>query len=182
MVGGDRAPRSSWGDRDDQRGGDRREPRRFSTEGGRQDAYGAGGGGGAGARVPFSEPIRRSAGDDAPVDERAVSTMIRQREEARKSRDYSTADELRNELSRVYDVSVDDDEREWWVGQRKGGTLFGGPRDRRRGGGGSGGGGGRGGGWGGGGRDRRGGGGRGGRGGGGWGGGGGGDRGSMGWD
>ena len=45
--------------------------------------------------------------------------LIEQREEARKSRDFSTADTLRDALQIDYGVAVDDETREWWVGQRQ---------------------------------------------------------------
>ena len=63
-------------------------------------------GGRKGNLVPFSEPFRRSADDDAPVDAGAVGEMIQQREEARKSRDYRAADDLRDALSREFQVNV----------------------------------------------------------------------------
>jgi len=193
--GRDSSPRNGWGDDkrrggDDRRRGGRDAPRQFYTEGGRD--YGESGDRDFAPRRsenrrPFSEPFRRDDGDDVPVDERTVSRILSQREDARKSRDYRTADDLRDSLSREFDVTVDDEERQWWVGARRGqrppssNRGAGSDRPRGRGGGGSfrGGGDRRGGGG-----DRRGGGGdR--RGGGGWGGGGGGggggDR-NFGWD
>ena len=53
------------------------------------------------------------------VDEREVVDLIEQREEARKNRDYGTADTLRDVLQQDFGVAVDDDTREWWVGQRQ---------------------------------------------------------------
>jgi len=57
------------------------------------------------------------------VDERAVSRLIMEREDARRSRDYRTADALRDNLSREFSVTVDDEERQWWVGERKGNRI-----------------------------------------------------------
>jgi cysteinyl-tRNA synthetase len=53
------------------------------------------------------------------VDEREVVDLIEQREEARKNRDFGTADTLRDVLQQDFGVAVDDDTREWWVGQRQ---------------------------------------------------------------
>lgn len=58
-------------------------------------------------------------GGAGQVEEGEVVDLIEQREEARKSRDYATADTLRDVLQHDYGVAVDDDTREWWVGQRK---------------------------------------------------------------
>ena len=76
-----------------------------------------------GDKVPFSRPFKRAEGDVAEVDAGAVEEMIREREDARKSRDYKTADGLRDELVRNFGVNVDDGEREWWVGERKGNRV-----------------------------------------------------------
>ena len=63
--------------------------------------------------IPVSDVVQ------AAVDERAVSRLIMEREDARRSRDYRTADALRDNLSREFSVTVDDEERQWWVGERK---------------------------------------------------------------
>ena len=40
-------------------------------------------------------------------------------EEARRRRDYRSADAIRDALTREHDVTVDDEMREWWCGPRK---------------------------------------------------------------
>ena len=40
-------------------------------------------------------------------------------EEARRRRDFRSADALRDALTREHDVTVDDEMREWWCGPRK---------------------------------------------------------------
>lgn len=82
-----------------------------------------GGRDGAANRRPFSEPFRRASDDTAGVDEAAVARLISEREDARRSRDYRTADGLRDDLSRQFSVTVDDEERQWWVGERKGNRV-----------------------------------------------------------
>jgi hypothetical protein len=73
-----------------------------------------------GDKVPFSQPFKRAEGDVAEVDARAVEELIREREDAQKSRDYTTADGIRDELGRHFGVRVDDGQREWWVVDRNG--------------------------------------------------------------
>ena len=74
-------------------------------------------------QVPFSQPFVRSGGDESPVDEATVTEILDERETARRSRDYRTADRLRDTLAQEFGVTVDDDERQWWVGDRKGNRV-----------------------------------------------------------
>ena len=120
----------------DYRGGMARgSPRQFYTSGRpRNDGYGSQWNDGYGSRndwssranrvqVPFSQPFVRSGGDDSPVDEATVTEILDERETARRSRDYRTADRLRDTLAQEFGVTVDDDERQWWVGDRKGNRV-----------------------------------------------------------
>jgi len=73
-----------------------------------QSAYGAGRddrGGGAQRRDRFP-PFLRKDGDAVPVDEVEIVGLIGQREEARRGRDYTTADNLRDVLQRQFGVAV----------------------------------------------------------------------------
>ena len=73
-----------------------------------QPAYGAGRddrGGGAQRRDRFP-PFLRKDGDAVPVDEAEIVGLIGQREEARRGRDYTTADNLRDVLQRQFGVAV----------------------------------------------------------------------------
>ena len=115
---GGRGGDADWGDRRDA-GGSWGARERM----GRSESRGAWAGGNRGDKVPFSQAFKRAEGDAAEVDARAVEGLIREREDARKSRDYKTADGLRDELVRNFGVNVDDGEREWWVGERKGNRV-----------------------------------------------------------
>ena len=77
------------------------------------------GGGGGGQRRDRFPPFTRMEGDNKPVDEGEVSRLVDEREQARKSRDYATADNLRDVLVAEFGVQMDDDPRQWWVGNRK---------------------------------------------------------------
>jgi len=75
-------------------------------------------------------PWSRSADDVAELDEdqvRKVMELIEERDAARASRDYATADALRDDIHASFGVAVDDDLREWRVGER---TDRGAQRDR----------------------------------------------------
>jgi len=70
---------------------------------------GAWAGGKRGDKLPFSQAFKRGEGDAAEVNARSVEGLIREREDVRKSRDYKTADGLRDELVRNSGVNVNGD-------------------------------------------------------------------------
>ena len=70
---------------------------------------GAWAGGNRGDKLPFSQALKRGEGDAAEVNARSVEGLIREREDVRKSRDYKTADGLRDELVRNSGVNVNGD-------------------------------------------------------------------------
>lgn len=47
-----------------------------------------------------------------------IQSMVNQREEARKERDFDSADDIKDELRDSYDVAIDDKLRQWSVGGR----------------------------------------------------------------
>lgn len=62
-----------------------------------------------------SYACRGSTGDLTEDDLAAITSMIAERSEAKKNRDYDTADSIRDELRESYAVEVDDKSREWSV-------------------------------------------------------------------
>jgi hypothetical protein len=62
-----------------------------------------------GDKLPFSQAFKRGEGDTAEVNARSVEGLIQEREDVRKSRDYKTADGLRDELVRNSGVNVNGD-------------------------------------------------------------------------
>eukprot|EP00656_Telonema_subtile_P029307 TRINITY_DN32459_c0_g1_i2.p1 TRINITY_DN32459_c0_g1~~TRINITY_DN32459_c0_g1_i2.p1 ORF type:complete len:404 (+),score=96.17 TRINITY_DN32459_c0_g1_i2:1262-2473(+) len=75
---------------------------------------------------PRNAPWRRGQDSGDNVDGRRVENMLRDREDARKNRDFNTADGIREELNNM-GVRVDDQMREWTTtGRGGGGGGFGG--------------------------------------------------------
>jgi hypothetical protein len=117
---------------------------------------GGGGGGGGGFRGgggqfgPKGHDYRRDDDGSATVDEGKIDAMLAERLQAKMSRDFPTADRIRDQL-RGMGIEVYDQERTWKAGGGGGGGGYGGGGGGYRGGGGGGGGGYRGGGGGGGG-------------------------------
>jgi hypothetical protein len=69
-------------------------------------------------------PWTRAQDDGAEVDAAMVLNMMHARDDARAGRDFATADDIRSVLAEDWSVYLDDDLREWWVGE---------PRERERG-------------------------------------------------
>ena len=92
---------------------------RWRVENARRDDGPSGGGGGGRGYWSASEEYKREEGDTVPVDVARVELLLAQRTELRKSRDFSGADALRNELN-LMDVTVLDREMQWFVGSREG--------------------------------------------------------------
>ena len=74
--------------------------------------YGGGYGGGGGGR---SHGFMRAPGDTAPVDEQRIDAILTQRNDAKRARDFETADRLRDQLQAEFNIRVDDKTREWRV-------------------------------------------------------------------
>ena len=79
--------------------------------------YGGGGGG-------RSHDFMRAPGDTAPVDEQRIDAILTQRNDAKRARDFETADRLRDQLQAEFNIRVDDKTREWRV-MGAGGGMFG---------------------------------------------------------
>ena len=81
---------------------------------------------------------RDTSRDSSNVDEGAVMELLRQRGEAKKNRDFDTADAIREDLLINFSVAVDDRERLWRTGASASGSgrMFGGkdrnPRKQRK--------------------------------------------------
>eukprot|EP00536_Pseudo-nitzschia_multiseries_P003264 jgi/Psemu1/185507/e_gw1.49.111.1 len=76
---------------------------------------GGGGRGGRGRGRSF-QYSRDDSRDSSNVDVAAVEDLIQQRSEAKRDRDYDTADAIRDQLMQDYKVGVDDRERTWRTG------------------------------------------------------------------
>lgn len=55
----------------------------------------------------------RASDDTADIDQGMIMNMIQARDDARFSRDFATADDIRAVLREDWGVNVDDDLREW---------------------------------------------------------------------
>lgn len=77
------------------------------------------GGGRSGRRGGGS--YEREVGDTAPVDVAAVESLITERTDARRARDFNAADTIREQLRSEYRVEVFDRESTWRVGRSGGG-------------------------------------------------------------
>lgn len=92
----------------------------------RGGGYGGGGGGGrggyggqrrGGGRGGSSwQYTRDTSRDSSNVDEAAVENLIKQRSDAKRSRDYDTADAIRDRLMEDHKVGIDDREKTWRTG------------------------------------------------------------------
>ena len=90
------------------------------------------GGGGGGRSFDYSRDTSR---DTSNVDENAVEDLIRRRGDAKRNRDFDTADAIREELVRDHQVGVDDRELSWRSGVSSSGSGRGGRGGGRDGGG-----------------------------------------------
>ena len=70
------------------------------------------GGGRANTRRELA-PWARASDDTANIDQGMVMNMIQARDDARLSRDFATADDIRAVLREDWEVNVDDNLREW---------------------------------------------------------------------
>lgn len=99
------APSSSYG------GGGGYSNDRRGGGGGRGGGYSGGGGYGGG-----HDYTRDTYRDNSNVDEDAVNTLLAERVQAKKTRDFDTADAIRDQLMTEYSVGVFDRERTWRTG------------------------------------------------------------------
>ena len=83
--------------------------------GGYGDRGGYGGGGGGGYRGSFSHGLSRDPMDRAPVDLARVNDLLTQRNDAKRQRDFDTADRLRDQLKQEMNVEVYDKDFRWKV-------------------------------------------------------------------
>jgi len=92
-----------------------------------------GGGRGRGGKRGF-EYTRDTSRDNSAIDENVITDLLAQRGEAKRNRDFDTADEIRDDLLNSYAVGVDDRERTWRTGCSSSGSgmRFGGGRGRGR--------------------------------------------------
>lgn len=85
------------------------------------------GGDGSGMRRDRFAPYEMSAASQQADDAAAIQALVEDREAARKDRDYGTADDILDELSEVFNVTVDDKRRQWSVGGEFDNAGAGGP-------------------------------------------------------
>jgi len=99
-----------------------------SSGGGGYDSYNSGGGGRGGASRSggsgsgYHDYQRDTSRDSSNVDEAAVNSLLADRLQAKKTRDFSTADEIRDELLSAHGVSVWDKDKTWKTGSSAGGS------------------------------------------------------------
>ena len=67
------------------------------------------------AAAAASHGFMRAPGDTAPVDEQRIDAILTQRNDAKRARDFETADRLRDQLQAEFNIRVDDKTREWRV-------------------------------------------------------------------
>ena len=91
---------------------------------GRRDNGGGRGGGRDSRSFAYSRDTSR---DNSNIDEGAVTTLLKRRGDAKKMRDFDTADAIRDELMRDYKVGVDDRELSWRTGVSESGSGRGRP-------------------------------------------------------
>lgn len=73
------------------------------------------------------EYTRDTSRDNSSVDERTIMNLLDQRSQAKRSRDFGTADAIRDDLLQNHSVGVDDRERSWSTGRSpSSGMRFGG--------------------------------------------------------
>ena len=88
--------------------------------GGGRGSYGGGGGGrgsyGGGRSSQGHDYTRDTGRDSSNIDESTINSMLEERIQAKRSRDFDTADAIRDQLMQEYSVGVDDRERTWRTG------------------------------------------------------------------
>ena len=90
--------------------------------------YGGGYGGGGGGRRTASCARRATR----RVDEQRIDAILTQRNDAKRARDFETADRLRDQLQAEFNIRVDDKTREWRVMGAGGRDVRGSRRATRR--------------------------------------------------
>lgn len=111
------------------------------SRGGNSRGAGRGGrGGGRGGSGGGHDYVRDTSRDESNVDEATVNRLLSERVDAKRSRDFDTADAIRDQLMSEYSVGVFDRERTWrtgcspsgsGMGGRRGGPQFGQDRNGR---------------------------------------------------
>jgi cysteinyl-tRNA synthetase len=72
--------------------------------------------GGSGGQMDRNRPyVRRGGGDLSDDQVSTIQSMVFERAEAKKNRDFNVADDIRDELRDTYSVSLDDKTREWRI-------------------------------------------------------------------
>ena len=113
----------------------------YGNRGGGGGYGGRGGGRGRGGGGYNSGPYERDTSrDTSNVDVAAVETLLDERAQHKRQRDYESADAIRDQLLTEYSVGVNDRERSWRTGCSPGGSGLNGGYGRSRGGSGRGGG------------------------------------------
>ena len=104
--------------------------------GGGRGGGGRGGGGSYSRGGSGHDYTRDTSRDTSNVDEAAVDALLSERIAAKRSRDYDTADAIRDQLLQDFGVGVYDKERTWRTGASAGGSgqKFGGGGRRQQGG------------------------------------------------
>lgn len=107
-----------WNDGDDTSYGSNNYGRNGGSNQRERRRYGGGGGGGGGRRrgAGGHDYTRDTSRDCSNVDEAAVDDLLSQRIDAKRRRDFDTADAIRDQLLTDYAVGVYDRERTWRTG------------------------------------------------------------------
>lgn len=104
----------------------------YGRGGGGYQRKGGRGGGGGGRSWDYTRDTSR---DSSNVDEATIEDLVKQRSQAKRNRDYTTADAIRDELMDDYKVGIDDREKTWRTGVSRSGSGRGNFRGGRGGGG-----------------------------------------------
>ena len=102
--------------------------------GSRREGRGGGGGGRGYGRSRGWEYTRDTSRDSSNVDEATIEDLVRQRSQAKRNRDYETADAIRDQLMDDHQVGIDDREQTWRSGVSRSGSGRGNFRGGRGGG------------------------------------------------
>ena len=108
---------------------------RRGGRGGGRGGYRQGGRGGGYKRGGNFQYERDTSRDNSNIDETVIMDLLSQRSDAKRNRDFDTADAIRDDLLQNYSVGVDDRSRTWRTGCSPSGSglrFGGGGRGRRR--------------------------------------------------
>jgi len=105
----------------------------FRRGGGGRGGRGGGGRGGGGRGGGWTY-TRDTSRDESNVDVGAVEGMIQERSDAKRNRDFETADAIRDKLMDDFQVGIDDRDKSWRTGVSRSGSGRGGGGGRRGGG------------------------------------------------